>query len=149
MKLQDYLLTLYMEESSEAIKAAGLMIRQGKDYRFSRYGNMTAEDIFYSEFGDCLASIILLRLSGISVAPKTVEFLLNKDESVLKEMEIRIENILSITEKNIEGLELDGEEFKKFKGEVEEIFSKSRKEIENREKGEEDRDGRMIISKKY
>ena len=149
MKLQDYLLTLYMEESSEAIKAAGSMIRQGKGYRFSSYGNMTGEDIFYSEFGDCLASIILLRLSGISIAPKTVEFLLNKDESVLKEMEIRIENIFSITEKNIEGLELDGEEFKKFKGEVEEIFSKSRKEIENREEEEKDSSRRMIISKKY
>ena len=146
MKLQDYLLTLFMEESSESINAASKIIRYGKNYKFPKYGDMTTEDILYSEFGDCLACIILLNSIGILVAPLTSEFLFNKDESVLKEMEYRINNIFSITESNLSGLEINPEDFEKFK---QKVLNKLDRAKESIKRNSEDKKMRTILSKKY
>ena len=145
MKLQDYLLTLFMEESSESIKAASKIIRYGKNYRFPKYGDMTTEDILSSDFGDCLACIILLNSIGILVAPLTSEFLFSKDESVLKEMEYRINNIFSITESNLSGLEINPEDFEKFKQKVLNKLDRAKESM----KGNSEKKMRTILSKKY
>lgn len=145
MKLRDYLLTLFMEESSEAIKAASKIIRHGKSYKFPKYEDMTTEDLFHSEFGDCLANIILLNQIGISVAPLIAESLLNKDKEVLKEMEYRINRLIEITEKNLKKLDIDKEEFKEFKKTVENKFSKAK----NKLKDKEENNSRKILLKTY
>lgn len=144
MKLQDYLLTIFMEESSESIKAAGNIIKHGKNYRFPNYKGITAEELLYSEFGDCLANVILLNHIGISVAPLTAKVLLEMNGNVIKEIEFRVERTMIIIEKNIEYLEIDREEFYKFKEEVERDFSEAKKRLKETEKT-----SRKILLKTY
>ena len=66
-KLQDYLLTLLMEESSDIIKASSKIIRYGKGYKFQNYREMTTEDVLRDELIDAITVTLLLNLSGMQI----------------------------------------------------------------------------------
>ena len=133
-KLQDYLLTLLMEESSDIIKASSKIIRYGKNYKFENYEDITTEDVLRNELADAITVTMLADLSGMQIAPKLVANLL-KDDSMFLEVSYRINNILKFIENNLESLQIDKEVFKDFEVKTKYLLKDAKvklKEIEER-----------------
>ena len=132
-KLQDYLLTLLMEESSDIIKASSKIIRYGKDYKFQNYREMTTEDVLRNELIDSITVTLLLNLSGMQIAPSLVEDLL-KDDSMFIDVSYRINNILKFIENNLINLQLDREKFKEFDLKTKLLLSNAKMKLKEIEK---------------
>ena len=132
-KLQDYLLTLLMEESSDIIKASSKIIRYGKDYKFQNYREMTTEDVLRNELIDSITVTLLLNLSGMQIAPSLVEDLL-KDDSMFIDVSYRINNILKFIENNLINLQLDREKFKEFDLKTKFLLSNAKMKLKEIEK---------------
>lgn len=127
-KLQDYLLTLLMEESSDIIKASSKIIRYGKNYRFENYGEITTEDVLRNELVDAITVTMLLDLSGMKIAPKLVTNLL-KDDSMFIDVSYRVNNILKFVENNLESLQLDKEKFREFESKTRNVLKEAKMKL--------------------
>ena len=132
-KLQDYLLTLLMEESSDIIKASSKIIRYGKGYKFQNYREMTTEDVLRDELIDAITVTLLLNLSGMQIAPNLVEDLL-KDDSMFIDVSYRINNILKFIENNLINLQLDKEKFREFDLKTKEVLNNAKTKLKEIEK---------------
>ena len=111
-RLQNYLLTLMMEESSDIIKASSKIIRYGNNYKFSNYDDMTTEDVLRDELLDAIVVTILLNLTGMKIAPGLVADLL-KEDSMFIDVRYRINNMLKFINDNLESLQIDREDFRR------------------------------------
>lgn len=106
MLLKDYLLTLLMEEFSEATKNCSKIIRYGQNYSFTKNkDNLTTCDLLSYSIANCQAITILLYFLKMYITPSTVEHLINEKDTTT-EMEYRIKNIFQFIRDN-EYLEID------------------------------------------
>ena len=130
MKLQDYLLILLNEESSEVIRASSKVIRHGKDHIIANVDSITTEDILSNEIADCFANIFLLNCSGLTVVPNVSEIML-RDETSFNEIECRVNAIMRVTENN-PNLNLNKQEFEEFKKRVYDILNTRKYELKEK-----------------
>lgn len=133
MKLQDYLLTLMMEKSSNIIKISGEIKRYGCNFRHSNSGEMTLEEELHSDLVDAITVTVLLNLSGMDVAPGLVGDLL-REESMYIDVSYRINYILKNLKIRLKDLQIDKNNFEKLEDKAKEFLEEASVKFKNLEK---------------
>lgn len=127
--LQNYLLILMMDESTDIVKASTNIIRYGNNSELGRYKDITTEEVLRNELIDAIAITMLLNLTGMNIVTDLVINLL-KDDSMYIEINYRITNVLKFMRNNLERLQLNRDIFNEFESKAKRLLEDAKLKLE-------------------